>query len=60
MSHDEAEAAAAELVEMHRDTGIDLNATHTLAAFVQTWHGGWERDDTDDADDAQAAGKDET
>ena len=55
VGHDEAADAADELVHMHRAAGIDLHSEPVLAAFVQAWHGAWERDDTDEADDAQAA-----
>lgn len=59
VGHEEADDAADELVHMHRAAGIDLHSEPVLAAFVQAWHGAWERDDTDEADDAQAAWKDE-
>lgn len=59
VGHEEADDAADELVHMHRAAGIDLHSEPILAAFVQAWHGAWERDDTDEADDQQAAWKDE-
>ena len=43
--------AAEELVTMHRAQDINLAQHARLAAFVTTWHGGWERDETDEADD---------
>ena len=43
--------AAEELVTMHRAQDINLAQHPRLAAFVTTWHGGWERDETDEADD---------
>ena len=43
--------AAEELVTMHRAQDINLAQLPRLAAFVTTWHGGWERDETDEADD---------
>ena len=46
-----ADDAADYLVQMHREGCIDLHAHPALAAFVTTWHGGWERDETDEADD---------
>jgi hypothetical protein len=46
-----AHDAAEELVTMHRAQDINLAQHPRLAAFVTTWHGGWERDETDEADD---------
>ena len=54
-----ADEAADYLVTLHRDGQLDLHAHAPLAEFVTTWFGGWERDGMDEADDQQAAWKDE-
>ena len=46
-----AEEAADVLADMHTETAINLHLAPTLAAFVRAWHGGFERDETDEADD---------
>ena len=48
-----AEEAADVLADMHTETAINLHLAPTLAAFVRAWHGGFERDHTDAADDAR-------
>ena len=52
-SYTAAEEAATVLADMHTETAINLHLAPTLATFVQHWHGGFERDDTDAADDAR-------
>ena len=54
-----ADEAADYLVTLHRDGHLDLHAHAQLAEFVTAWFGGWERDGMDEADDQQAAWKDE-
>ena len=54
-----ADEAADYLVTMHRDGQLDLHAHAQLAEFVTTWFGPYERDGMDEADDQQAAWKDE-
>ena len=46
-----ADDAADYLVQMHREGCIDLHAHAALSAFVREFFGGWERDETDEADD---------
>ena len=55
-----ADEAADYLVTLHRDGQLDLHAHTPLAEFVTAWFGGWERDGMDEADDQQAAWKDES
>ena len=54
-----ADESADYLVTLHRDGHLDLHAHAALAEFVTAWFGGWQRDGMDDADDQQAADKDE-
>ena len=55
-----ADEAADYLVTMHRDGQLDLHAHTPLAEFVTAWFGPYERDGMDEADDQQAAWKDES
>lgn len=54
-----ADEAADALATMHRDGQLDLHAHTPLAEFVTAWFGPYERDGMDEADDQQAAWKDE-
>ena len=54
-----ADEAADALVTMHREGHLDLHAHAQLAEFVTAWFGPYERDGMDEADDQQAAWKDE-
>ena len=45
---------------MHREGHLDLHQQPALAEFVTAWFGGWQRDGMDEADDQQAAWKDES
>ena len=53
------DVAADYLAQMHREGCIDLHAHPALTAFVREFFGGFERDGMDEADDQQAAWKDE-
>ena len=55
-----ADEAADALATMHRDGHMDLHAHTPLAEFVTAWFGPYERDGMDEADDQQAAWKDES
>ncbi len=55
-----ADAAADDLVQMHREVCIDLHAHPALVPFVREFFGGFERDGMDVVDDQQAAVKDES
>ena len=58
---DDLEAVCDHLTTLHRRGSIDLNHPdwHALTPVIEHHAGPWERDDTDEADDAQAAWKDE-
>mgnify|MGYP003600197274 CR=1 FL=1 len=46
-----ANDAATELLEQHMRGDLDLTDLPSTRAFLMAWIGGWERDETDEADD---------